>query len=60
LENLFLRHRLAVLARPTRGPPRRGGRDTLRGVLVRRLVPDGRRHVVLVTPDTVVGWHRRG
>jgi hypothetical protein len=32
--------------------------DELRWVLVRRLRRDWRRHLVLVTPDTVVRWHR--
>jgi hypothetical protein len=29
-------------------------------VLVRRLRRDWRRHLVLVTPETVVRWHRAG
>ena len=62
LENLLLRHQLAVLARPTRQRRhvrfRRG--DKLFWVLVRRLRRDWRRHLVVVTPDTVVRWHRAG
>jgi len=29
-------------------------------VLLRRLSPDWKRHLILVKPETVVGWHRRG
>ncbi|MGH2352748.1 MAG: integrase core domain-containing protein [Chloroflexota bacterium] len=62
LENLLLRHQLAVLTRPTR--PRRRVRfrrvDQVLWVLVRRLRRDWRRHLVVITPDTVVRWHRAG
>jgi hypothetical protein len=62
LENLLLRHRLAVLTRPTRPRRRVAFRrlDKLLWVLVRRLRRDWRRHLVAVTPDTVVRWHRAG
>ena len=62
LENLLLRHQLAVLTRPPR--PRRRVRlrrlDEVLWVLVSRLRRDWRRHLVVVTPDTVVRWHRAG
>ena len=62
VENLLLRHQLAVLTRPTRRRRRvRLGRlDKVLWVLVRRLRRDWRRHLVVVTPDTVVRWHRAG
>jgi hypothetical protein len=60
-EDLLLRHQLAVLTRPTRRQPVRfRRRDTLRWVLVRRRRRDGRRHLVAVTPETVIRWHRQG
>jgi transposase InsO family protein len=61
-ENLWLWHQRAVLTRPTRRRRRaRFGRlDRLLWVLVRRLRRDWRRHLVVVTPDTVVRWHRAG
>jgi transposase InsO family protein len=59
-ENLLLRQQLAVLTRPTRKRARLRAHDKLFWVLVRRLVDDWRRHLVLVRPETVVGWHRRG
>ena len=62
LENLLLRHQLAVLTRPTRLRRRVRFRrlDKALWVLVRRLRRDWRRHLVVVTPDTVVRWHRAG
>jgi transposase InsO family protein len=62
VENLLLRHQLAVLTRPTRQRRRVciRGLDRLLWVLVRRLRRDWRRHLVVVTPDTVIRWHRAG
>ena len=61
LENLLLRHQLAVLTRPTRRRRVRfGSFDRLLWVLVRRLRRDWRHHLVVVTPDTVIRWHRAG
>jgi len=61
LENLLLRHQLAVLARPTRRRRIRLGRlDRLLWALIRRVCRDWRRHLVVVRPDTVVSWHRAG
>jgi transposase InsO family protein len=62
LENLLLRHQLAVLTRPTRTRPRLRLRtwDKLLWVLARRFCASWREHLALVTPDTVVRWHRRG
>jgi hypothetical protein len=59
-ENVLLRQQLAVLTRPTRWCPRLRARDKLFWVLARLARRDWRRHVVLVTPGTVVHWHRRG
>jgi hypothetical protein len=59
-ENLLLRHQPAVLTRPTRQRRRVRFRrvDKLLWVRMRRLRHDWRRHLVLVTPDTVIRWHR--
>jgi hypothetical protein len=56
LENLLLRHQLAVLTRPTRSRPRARLRtwDKLLWVLARRLRAGWREHLTFVTPDTVV------
>jgi transposase InsO family protein len=62
LENLLLRHQLAVLTRPTRARPRARlrARDKLLWVLARRWCAGWREHLMFVTPDTVVRWHRQG
>jgi transposase InsO family protein len=62
LENLLLRHQLALLTRPTRS--RRTARlrawDKLLWVLARRFCAGWREHIAIVTPDTVVRWHQQG
>jgi hypothetical protein len=62
LENLLLRHQLAVLTRPTRVRPRARLRlwDKLLWILARHFCRNWREHLSLVTPDTVVRWHRQG
>jgi putative transposase len=61
-ENLLLRHQLAVLTRPTRTRPRARLRawDKLLWVLARRFCAGWREQLRLVTPYTVVRWHRQG
>jgi transposase InsO family protein len=59
-ENLLLRHQLLVLTRPARKRAKTHSRDKLIWVLARALCREWRRHLVLVRPETVVGWHRRG
>jgi hypothetical protein len=59
LENLLLRQQLTVLLR-TRRRPRLERRDKLLWVLVRWLPTEWRRRLMLVSPDTVVRWHRQG
>jgi transposase InsO family protein len=59
-ENVLLRQQLSVLTRPTRRRPRLRTRDRLFWLVARALRRDWCRHLVLVTPDTVVRWHRQG
>ncbi|HEV8633095.1 MAG TPA: integrase core domain-containing protein [Chloroflexota bacterium] len=59
-ENVVLRHQLAVLTRPTRRRPRLRPRDKLFWLLARLVRRDWRRHLLVVRPETVVRWHRRG
>jgi hypothetical protein len=59
LENLALRQQLAVLKR--RHPrPRLCPVDKLFWVLARRFWSDWKKSLVVVTPETVVRWHRSG
>ena len=59
LENLALRQQLVVLQR--RKPKLRLARiDRLFWVAVRRLWPKWKQALIIVTPETVVRWHRAG
>ena len=61
LENLLLRHQLAVLTRPTR--TRRYARlrlwDKLLWIVARRFCTGWREHLSFITPETIVRWHRQ-
>jgi putative transposase len=59
LENLVLRQQLAVLKR--RHPrPSLGLFDKLFWVIARRVWSAWKQHLIIVTPETVVRWHRTG
>jgi transposase InsO family protein len=59
LENLVLRQQLAVLKR--RHPrPKLGAFDKLFWVLARRFWSGWKQALIVVGPETVVGWHRAG
>jgi transposase InsO family protein len=59
LEILALRQQLAVLKRKRPRPPLNSS-DRLFWVLLRRFWSDWKVALILVKPDTVVGWHRAG
>jgi putative transposase len=59
VENLVLRHQLAVLKRRRRRPGL-GTSDKLFWVCVRRFWGGWKEALAIVTPDTVVRWHRAG
>ena len=59
LENLALRQQLAVL-KGRRPRTRFTVTDKLFWVMFRRLWPGWKRALILVRPETVVGWHRAG
>ena len=57
LENIALRHQLEVLQRNSKRPRLKPSDRALWAILYRAL-PDWRRHLSLVQPETVVRWHR--
>src|SRR6266508_5514211 len=57
LELLVLRHQLAVLGRQERRPLLRPADRAFLAALA-RLLPPGRRHGLVVTPQTLLPWHR--
>jgi len=57
LELLVLRHQLAVLGRQDRRPLLRPADRAFLAALA-RLLPWGRRHGLVVTPQTLLRWHR--
>jgi hypothetical protein len=59
LENLALRQQLKVLKRSGKRPELRP-RDRVFWVLLSALWPDWRSALVIVKPETVMGWRRRG
>ena len=59
-EVLALRHQLGVLQRTNRRRIRIGTTDRLLWVALHRLWPEWREALVLVKPDTVIAWHRKG
>ena len=59
LENLALRHQLAVLKRSVKRPKIEDS-DRMLWILLRRAFKEWRNAVIFVKPDTVVRWHRKG
>jgi len=59
LENLALRHQVLVLQRGGKRPKLQD-RDRALWVLLSRFWSDWRSSIVMVKPDTVIGWHRAG
>ena len=59
LENLALRQQLAVWKRQCRRPRLRAA-DRRFWVSLAQVWPNWRKALLLVRPETVIGWHRRG
>jgi putative transposase len=59
LENLALRHQIAVLQRGARRPRLTSGDRTL-WIILSRFWADWRKQLVIVQPETVIRWHRDG
>jgi putative transposase len=59
LENLALRQQLAVVQRKTKRPKLTKA-DRAFWVALSRLWPDWQSALIIVKPQTVIGWHRKG
>jgi hypothetical protein len=59
LELIALRHQLVTMKRISRRPLL-GPTDRLLWALLSRLLPNWRETLVIVKPETVIGWHRKG
>jgi putative transposase len=59
LENVAIRHQLEVLQQNAKRPRLRPSDRALWAILS-RILPDWRRHLAIVQPDTVIRWHRAG
>jgi putative transposase len=59
MENLALRHQLGVLRRSVKRPKLTSA-DRLRWSWLSEVWSDWRSALVIVTPETVIGWHRKG
>jgi putative transposase len=57
VELLVLRHQLSVLRRQRPRPSLRAADRAFLAALA-RLLPSGRRHGMIVTPQTLLRWHR--
>ena len=60
LENLALRHQIGVLHRSARERPKLTSADRLLWICLSRLWRDWRSTLVIVKPETIVAWHRKG
>jgi hypothetical protein len=59
-EILALRHQLAILKRSSKKRLRLGKSDRLLWVWLSRLWPDWQNSLLIVKPETVIAWHRKG
>ena len=59
MENVVLRQQLNVLQRSAKRPQLED-EDRIFWMLVRQLFADWAEHLVIVKPETVIRWHRRG
>ena len=60
LENLALRHQLNVLKRSVKRRPKLTTADRLLWAVLSQIWRDWRSAVVIVQPETVIAWHRKG
>ena len=60
LENLALRHQIGVLQRSAKRRPKLVAADRVFWAWLCHVWSDWRSALVIVKPDTVIGWHRKG
>src|SRR6202790_672700 len=60
LENLALRHQIGVLKRSARKRPKLTSVDRILWAWLSRVWADWRSVLIIVKPETVVAWHRKG
>jgi putative transposase len=60
LENIALRHQIGVLHRSAKKRPQLHAPDRLLWVWLSRVWADWRSALVIVKPETVIAWHRKG
>ena len=60
LENLALRHQIGVLQRSAKKRPKLVAVDRVFWAWLCHVWSDWRWALVIVKPDTVIGWHRKG
>ena len=60
LENLALRHQIGVLQRSAKKRPKLVAADRVFWAWLCHVWSDWRSALVIVKPDTVIGWHRKG
>ena len=60
LENVALRHQLNVLKRSVKRRPKLTTADRLLWAVLSQIWRDWRSAVVIVQPETVIAWHRKG
>lgn len=60
IEILALRHQINVLRRSVPRRPRLGASDRMLWVWLSRIWPDWRSALLIVKPQTVIAWHRKG
>ena len=59
-EILALRHQLAILKRSAKKRPRLGKSDRFLWLWLSRWLPDRRNSLLIIKPETVLAWHRKG
>ncbi len=59
IENLALRHQLSVLRRTAPKRSQLNTTDRLLWIGISRLCADWRSWLIIVQPETVIGWHRK-